>query len=108
MIAPETWNLCVAILTAAGYKEGPSRALIGRQCKDYDEADVVRAYESAAGKADPRAYAAGVLKKCKMKARKVQDQLPLVPAEPPASREKARATIRHSMAILRGREPGED
>lgn len=103
MTDPETWNLCVAVLTSVGYKEPVARSLIGKQLRDYEEADVVRAYEAASGKADPRSYAAGVLKACKTKQRKRQDQLPLMPAEPPASREYARAAIANGWNVLKGR-----
>lgn len=108
MINPETWNLCVAVLTGTGLKESTARALIGRQVAEWDEADVVKAYEKASGKVDPRAYAAGILQRTKKKERKRQDQLPLAPAEPVATRERARAAIRSGMAILKGREPGQD
>lgn len=103
MISPETWNLCVAVLTGTGLKESTARALIGRQLSEWTEGDVVKAYEKASGKADPRAYAAGILEKTKRKARKVQDQLPLMPAEPPAPVENARAVIARTRALLRGR-----
>lgn len=107
-VSEETWALCVEILTAKGMKESTARALIGRQNKLYDEADIVKAYEKAAGKADPRAYAAGILAKCKTKQRKVQEQMPLAPPGDVATRDRARAAIRSGMAILKGREPGSD
>lgn len=102
MISPETWNLCVAVLTATGLKESAARAIIGRQLGEWEEADVVNAYEKASGKADPRSYAAGILEKTKRKARKAQDQLPLMPAEPPAPVEHARTVIAKTRALLRG------
>ncbi len=100
MISPDTWAMCVAVLVAVGYKEVAARSLIGRQLGEWDEADVVNAYERASGKADPRAYAAGILQRTKRKARKVQDQLPLVPAEPPAKRETIEAVLEKSKRIL--------
>lgn len=103
MVAPETWTLCVAVLTAVGYKEPIARGLIGRQLREWDECDVVKAYEKASGKADPRAYAAGILEKTKRKARKIQDQLPLIPEAPKASPETIRAALQRSKEILRGR-----
>ena len=103
MISPETWTLAVAILTGTGLKETVARALIGRQCKDWEEADVVTAYERASGKVDPRAYAAGILQRTKKRQRKAQDQLPLTPETPPADREIARQAIRQGIAVLRGR-----
>jgi hypothetical protein len=108
MTSPETWNLCIAVLTSVGYKESIARSLIGRQLGEWEEADVVAAYERASGKADPRSYAAGILQRTKKKQRKIQEQMPLASAEPVASREKARAAIRNGKAILRGREPGDE
>lgn len=101
-MSEEAWCLCVALLTAKGMKETTARALIGRQAKEWEESDVVAAYEKASGKADPRAYAAGILQRIKKKARKAQDQLPLMPAEPPAPVENARAVIARTRALLRG------
>ena len=100
MTSPDTWTMCVAVLVAVGYKEPTARSLIGRQLGEWDEADVVNAYERASGKADPRAYAAGILQRTKRKARKVQDQLPLVAQEPPASRETIEAALEKSKRIL--------
>lgn len=102
-VSPETWTLCVAVLTSAGWKESVARPLIGRQCIEWEERDVVNAYERASGKADPRAYAAGILQRTKKKARKVQDQLRLVDPDPPADRDKARAAIKEGIAVLKGR-----
>ena len=100
MISPETWTLAVAILTGTGLKETVTRALIGRQCRDWEEADVVTAYERASGKVDPRTYAAGILQRTKKRQRKAQDQLPLTPETPPADREIARQAISRTRAIL--------
>jgi hypothetical protein len=105
-VSPETWTLCVAVLTSAGWKESVARPLIGRQCIEWEEKDVVNAYEKASGKADPRAYAAGILAKTKKRARKVQDQLPLAPQTPPASRETIEAALQRSKAILARRGDG--
>ena len=103
MTDPATWDLCVAVLTAVGYKEPIARGLIGRQLREWDEADVVKAYEKASGKADPRAYAAGILERTKRKARKIQDQLPLVPEAPRASPDHIQAVLQRSRDILKGR-----
>jgi hypothetical protein len=105
LISPETWTLAVAVLTGTGLKESVARALIGRQCKEWEEADVVNAYEKASSKADPRGYAAGILHRTKKKARKVQDQLPLMAQEPPAKRETIEAALAASKRIL-GRRGG--
>ena len=39
MTDPATWDLCVAVLTAVGYKEPIARGLIGRQLREWDETD---------------------------------------------------------------------
>ena len=62
MTSPETWNLCLAILVGAGYREVPARAIIGRCLSQYKEEDVIEAFQDAAGKVDPVAYARKVLK----------------------------------------------
>ncbi len=101
MIPPETWTLCVAVLTACGYKEPVARSLIGRQLRDYDEADVVRAYTVAAGKADPKAYALGILRRCKTKAERQLALHQVADPVQPASREVARAAIDRAKSTLR-------
>jgi len=106
MIAPETWALCVAVLTDAGYKEPSARTLIGRQLVDWDEITVVEAYQAAAGKADPKGYALAVLKGKPKKRPPENPQLRLVMESPPASKETAMATIKAARAILGRRSSG--
>jgi hypothetical protein len=103
MVDPATWDLALSVLISAGHKEINARALVGRWLSDYEETDVVDALTKAMGKADPKSYAIKVLKCRKKKVRKVQDQLPLAPQTPPASRETIDAALARSKAILRGR-----
>jgi len=63
LTSPETWNLCLAILVGAGYREVPARAIIGRCLSQYKEEDVIEAFQDAAGKVDPVAYARKILSK---------------------------------------------
>jgi len=102
-VAPETWDLALAVLTGKGHKELAARRIIGIWLRDYAEEDVTQALMAASNKVDPVAYVKGILKTKKQKGRKVQDQLPLAPQTPPASRETIDAALAKSRAILRGR-----
>ena len=109
MTSPETWNLCLAILVGAGYREVPARAIIGRCLSQYKEEDVIEAFHDAAGKVDPVAYARKVLSKKprKMNGRSlgevvrvgVVEQL----GESPASIETARKAIEQMWDVLKRR-----
>lgn len=110
LTSPATWELCLAVLTGAGYREVPARAIIGRLVKQYQDEDVAEAFQAAAGKVDPVAYARKWLK---FKGRSLEIRQPALgsptqESEPPASPETARRAIERARNMLKGREPGQD
>lgn len=58
----DLWDFGIEVLKGSGLGERTARSFIGSLCKSHDESVVLEAMRLAAGKADPKQYALGVLK----------------------------------------------